>query len=90
MAALKLIFSHLLILLSNYFLGAASVRTVKGGTGNAHDSGFLHTSSSDLLNDGLDQDMVSQHMFRIYEKSNRESRLKEGNTVRSFRATQGE
>uniref|UniRef100_A0A3P9QBD7 Growth/differentiation factor 10 n=1 Tax=Poecilia reticulata TaxID=8081 RepID=A0A3P9QBD7_POERE len=31
------------------------------------------------------QDMLSRHMYRLYEKYNREKRLKEGNTVRSFR-----
>uniref|UniRef100_A0A3B4VN17 Growth/differentiation factor 10 n=1 Tax=Seriola dumerili TaxID=41447 RepID=A0A3B4VN17_SERDU len=48
---------------------------------------FLH-SSSDPLSDDLDQDMVSQHMSKLYEKYNRENRLREGNTVRSFRASQ--
>ncbi|XP_074532032.1 growth/differentiation factor 10 [Halichoeres trimaculatus] len=76
MAALRLRSSHLLFLLLNCFLGAASVRTVEG----AQDSAF---------SDGLDQDMVSQHMFKLYEKSSRESRLREGNTVRSFRAAPG-
>ncbi|CAJ1067590.1 growth/differentiation factor 10 [Xyrichtys novacula] len=88
MAALSLIPSHLLLLMLNCFLGAASVRTLKGGTGSAQDSGFFHSTSSDLFLDDLDQDMVSQHMFKLYEKCNRENRLKEGNTVRSFRASQ--
>ncbi|XP_034537897.1 growth/differentiation factor 10 [Notolabrus celidotus] len=88
MAALILISSHLFLLILNCFLGAASIRTTKGGTGSAQDSGFLHSSSSDLFSDGLDQDMVSQHMFKLYEKCNRENRLREGNTVRSFRASQ--
>ncbi|CAG09371.1 unnamed protein product, partial [Tetraodon nigroviridis] len=34
------------------------------------------------------EDMVSQHMLKLYERYNREHRLKEGNTVRSFRANQ--
>uniref|UniRef100_A0A3B5MHG4 Growth/differentiation factor 10 n=1 Tax=Xiphophorus couchianus TaxID=32473 RepID=A0A3B5MHG4_9TELE len=34
------------------------------------------------------QDMLSRHMHRLYEKYNREKRLKEGNTIRSFRAIQ--
>uniref|UniRef100_A0A3P8TC26 Growth/differentiation factor 10 n=1 Tax=Amphiprion percula TaxID=161767 RepID=A0A3P8TC26_AMPPE len=46
----------------------------------------FHQSSSDP--DDLDQDMVYQHMHRLYEKYNKENRLKEGNTVRSFKASQ--
>lgn len=88
MAALGLISSHLLLLTLNCFLGAASVRTVKGGSGSALDTGILHSSSSDPFLDDLDQDMVSQHMFKLYEKCNRETRLREGNTIRSFRASQ--
>ncbi|XP_070772246.1 growth/differentiation factor 10 [Enoplosus armatus] len=76
MAALSMISSHLFLLMLNCLLGAASVRTVKGSSGSAQDS----------LD--LDQDMVSQHMSRLYEKYNRENRLREGNTVRSFRASQ--
>lgn len=74
--------SHLFLLLLNCFLGAASARTV------AEESSFLH-SSSDPFSDDLDLDTVSQHMFRLYEKYNKEARLKEGNTIRSFRASQG-
>ncbi|XP_047458089.1 growth/differentiation factor 10 [Mugil cephalus] len=73
--------SHLFLLMLNCLLGAASVRTV------TEDSSFLH-SSSDPFSDDLDLDMVSQHMSRLYEKYNKENRLKEGNTVRSFRASQ--
>uniref|UniRef100_A0A3P8THR0 Growth/differentiation factor 10 n=1 Tax=Amphiprion percula TaxID=161767 RepID=A0A3P8THR0_AMPPE len=76
----SMISSHLLLLMINCFLGAASVRTV------TVDSRF-HQSSSDP--DDLDQDMVYQHMHRLYEKYNKENRLKEGNTVRSFKASQG-
>uniref|UniRef100_A0A3B4WTX8 Growth/differentiation factor 10 n=1 Tax=Seriola lalandi dorsalis TaxID=1841481 RepID=A0A3B4WTX8_SERLL len=86
MAALSVMSSHLFLLMLNCFLGAASVRTMKGGSWSAQDSGFLH-SSSDPFSD-LDQDMVSQHMSKLYEKYNRENRLREGNTVRSFRASQ--
>ncbi|XP_022618913.1 growth/differentiation factor 10-like [Seriola dumerili] len=87
MAALSVMSSHLFLLMLNCFLGAASVRTMKGGSWSAQDSSFLH-SSSDPLSDDLDQDMVSQHMSKLYEKYNRENRLREGNTVRSFRASQ--
>lgn len=84
MAALIMISSHLFLLLLNCFLGAASVRTMSSGS--AQDNSFFQ-SSSDPLSD--DQDMVSQHMSKLYERYNREPRLREGNTVRSFRANQG-
>ncbi|XP_044069066.1 growth/differentiation factor 10 [Siniperca chuatsi] len=87
MAALSIIFSHLFLLMLNCFLGAASVRTMKGGSGSAKDSSFLQSSTVPFSED-LDQDMVSQHMSKLYEKYNRENRLREGNTVRSFRASQ--
>ncbi|KAE8280599.1 Growth/differentiation factor 10 [Larimichthys crocea] len=87
MAAPNLISSHLFLLMLNCFLGAASLRTMKGSSGSAQDSSFL-PSSPDPFSDDLDQDMVSQHMSKLYEKYNRENRLKEGNTVRSFRASQ--
>ncbi|XP_068424332.1 growth/differentiation factor 10 [Clinocottus analis] len=86
MAALSMIPSHLLLLMLNCVLGAASVRIIKGGSGSLRDS-FLQPSS-DLFSDDLDQDMVSQHMLKLYEKYNRETRLREGNTVRSFRTSQ--
>ncbi|KAM9344765.1 growth/differentiation factor 10 [Symphorus nematophorus] len=86
MAALNMIPSHLLLLMLNCFLGAAaSVRGMKGSSGSAQDSSFLQSFSDDL-----DQDMVSQHMSKLYEKYNRENRLREGNTVRSFRASSQE
>lgn len=88
MAAASMMSPHLFLLMFSCFLGAAAVRTMKGGSWSAQDSGSVH-SSSDPLTDDLDQDMVSQHMFKLYEKYNRENRLREGNTVRSFRASQG-
>lgn len=82
--------SHLFLLLLNCFLGVASVRIMKGGSGSAQDSSFFQSlSSSDRFSDELDQDMVSQHMSKLYEKYNQENHLSEGNTVRSFRASQG-
>lgn len=80
--------SHLLLLLFNCVLGVASVRIMKRGSGSAQDSSFF-PSSSDPFSDDLDQDMVSQHMYKLYEKYNQETRLKEENTVRSFRVSQG-
>uniref|UniRef100_A0A3P9QB20 Growth/differentiation factor 10 n=1 Tax=Poecilia reticulata TaxID=8081 RepID=A0A3P9QB20_POERE len=65
--------SHLSLLTLICVLASASV------TG---DTGFLQLSSD------FDEDMLSRHMYRLYEKYNREKRLKEGNTVRSFRAIQ--
>ncbi|XP_041865473.1 growth/differentiation factor 10 [Melanotaenia boesemani] len=78
MTTLNMISSHLFLLMLNCLLAAASV------TG---DSSFLQLSS-DLFSSDLDEDIVSQHMSRLYEKYNQENRLKEGNTVRSFRASQ--
>ncbi|KAM7385640.1 hypothetical protein PAMP_001714 [Pampus punctatissimus] len=60
---------------------------MKGDSGSAQDSSFFQ-SSSDTFSDDLNQDMVYQHMSRLYEKYNQENRLREGNTVRSFRASQ--
>lgn len=85
MAALSSMASHLLLLMFNCFLGAASVGVTKGG---ARDGGFP-PSSSGPFSDDQDQDMVSQHMSKLYERYNRENHLKEGNTVRSVRASQG-
>lgn len=87
---IALIRSHLLLLaVINCVLPGASARTVKGNSGSAHDQRFLFQSPSDLFSHGLDQDMVSQHMSKLYDRYNREPRLKEGNTIRSFRASQG-
>jgi hypothetical protein len=48
-------------------------------------------TESSFERDSADHDVVSQHMHRLYEKYNRElNQLVEGNTVRSFRASQGE
>ncbi|KAM9727552.1 growth/differentiation factor 10 isoform 1-T2 [Menidia menidia] len=68
-----MISSHLFLLMLNSVLTTASV------------SSFQQVSPKPFTSD-LDEDMVSQHMFRLYEKYNKENRLKEGNTVRSFRA----
>lgn len=78
--------SHLLLLMS-CFLGAASLGTSKGDYLRASEDSYK--SASDFHSDGRDQDMVSQHMYKLYDRYNREHRLKEGNTVRSFRADQG-
>ncbi|XP_039995421.1 growth/differentiation factor 10 [Xiphias gladius] len=87
MAALTVMSSHLFLMMLNCYLGAASVRVMKRGSWSAQDSSFLQ-SSSDPFSDDLDQDMVSQHMSKLYERYNRENHLREGNTVRSFRASQ--
>lgn len=78
--------SHLFLLIS-CFLGAASPGTSKGDSLRVSDNSAQ--SASELQPDGRDQDMVSQHMLKLYERYHREQRLKEGNTVRSFRANQG-
>uniref|UniRef100_A0A3P8VHT9 Growth/differentiation factor 10 n=1 Tax=Cynoglossus semilaevis TaxID=244447 RepID=A0A3P8VHT9_CYNSE len=65
--------THLCLLTLSFFFGAASVKV------SAQDR---HLQP---LDEDLDQDMVSQHMAKLYEKyNNRENRLREGNTVRSF------
>ncbi|XP_034408314.1 growth/differentiation factor 10 [Cyclopterus lumpus] len=85
MAALSMTPSHLFLLMLNCFLGASSVRIIKGGSGSARDSSLQPSSD---FSDDLDQDMVSKHMSKLYEKYNRGNRLREGNTVRSFRTSQ--
>ncbi|XP_030604117.1 growth/differentiation factor 10 [Archocentrus centrarchus] len=80
MAVLGIISSHLFLVMFNYFLSAASLRT--------EDGNFLQPSLNQFSDD-LEEDAVFQHMYRLYEKYNKENRLKEGNTVRSFRASQG-
>lgn len=57
------------------------------GYGGAQDR-RVRQPQLDYFSDELGQeDTLSQHMFKLYEKSNRENRLKDGNTVRSFTAT---
>ena len=70
--------SHLLVLVLNCYLGASSARTVKRSSGPSPADPF-----SDVPED---QDPVSQHMLKLYERYTREHRLKDGNTVRGFRA----
>lgn len=82
MAALGMISSHLFLVMFNYFLSAASFRTI------TEDGNFLQPSPNQFSDDA-GENTVSQHMYRLYEKYSKENRLKEGNTVRSFRASQG-
>ncbi|KAK7930827.1 hypothetical protein WMY93_007222 [Mugilogobius chulae] len=73
-----------LFLLWGCFLGAVAHRAGKMG---AQERRTAH-SPLDYFTDNMGQeDTLSQHMFKLYEKSSREKRLREGNTVRSFRAT---
>ncbi|CAL1578036.1 unnamed protein product [Knipowitschia caucasica] len=75
-----MLFPHLFLVCS-CFLGAVSHPAAKGGPGGAH-------SPLDYFSDDTEQeDTLSQHMFRLYEKSSREKRLRDGNTVRGLRAT---
>ncbi|KAM6916111.1 growth/differentiation factor 10 [Xenentodon cancila] len=78
MTASSMVSPHLLLLMLSCVLGAAPV--TEHGT-------FLQLTS-DPVPTGRDEDTVSLHMYRLYEKYNKENRLKEGNTVRSFRASQ--
>ncbi|XP_040034065.2 growth/differentiation factor 10 [Gasterosteus aculeatus] len=82
MAALCTIPSHLLLLILHSFLGAASVSIIRVGHGSARDSSVQ--PSSDPFSADL-QDILSRHMSKLYEKYSREARIREGNTVRSFR-----
>lgn len=88
MAALSMFLSHLFVLVLNCYLGASSGRTVKRGPRSAQDSDLLLFPLDDF-SEGFDQGMVFQHMLKLHEKYNRENRLREGNTVRSFQASQG-
>lgn len=69
--------THLCLLTLSFFFGAASVKV------------SAQERHLQPLDEDLDQDMVSQHMAKLYEKYNRENRLREGNTVRSVKAIQG-
>ncbi|XP_077470349.1 growth/differentiation factor 10 [Stigmatopora argus] len=72
---------HLPLLVFKCFVGVASVRILEQARSrSAQVAGFLPGDS--------DQDALLQHMSKLHERSNREQRLKEGNTVRSFRVTQ--
>uniref|UniRef100_A0A3B4B818 Growth/differentiation factor 10 n=1 Tax=Periophthalmus magnuspinnatus TaxID=409849 RepID=A0A3B4B818_9GOBI len=84
-----MIFAHLFLVWGS-FLGAVAHRAGKVGSGGAQERRGAH-SPLDYFSDNMGQeDTLSQHMFKLYEKSSRESRLREGNTVRSFRVTPGE
>lgn len=58
----------------------------------AHEvSDFVLDVPPDEVSDSTEMDRVSQHMFKLYEKYNRESHWpKNANTVRSFKAKPGE
>ncbi|XP_061692148.1 growth/differentiation factor 10 [Syngnathoides biaculeatus] len=77
--------THLPLLVFKCFLCVASVGLAQpAGSTSAQDASFPQPSSSG----DLDQDVLLQHMSKLYERCNREQRLKEGNTARSFRASQ--
>ncbi|XP_064878901.1 growth/differentiation factor 10-like [Oncorhynchus nerka] len=80
--------AHMLFLMLGCYLGTlegrTSSRTPWGLQGQGSDG-----TDSPFDRDRANQDVVSQHMYRLYEKYNRDlKRLREGNTVRSFRASQ--
>ncbi|XP_061645541.1 growth/differentiation factor 10 [Phyllopteryx taeniolatus] len=77
--------THLPLLVFKCFLGVASVRLAQqAGSTSAQEARFPRPPSSG----DLDQDVLLQHMSKLYERCNREQRLKEGNTARSVRASQ--
>nr|XP_057910237.1 growth/differentiation factor 10-like [Doryrhamphus excisus] len=74
--------THLLVLVFNCFLAVASVRMARR---SAQDTIFPQSSSSG----DVDRDVVFEYMSKLYEGFKSEERTKEeGNTVRSFRASQ--
>ena len=81
--------SHLFLVMLKLFLGAAAVGVVGADSRSPQQDGSFLQPSSDRLSEELDRDTVSQHMFKLYEKYKGGDRLGEGNTVRSFRASQG-
>lgn len=83
MGALSVFSLYMLVLVLNGNRGAAAGRNLIRARRSALDS------PSELLLDGVGQHAVSQHMFKLYDKYNREvSRPQQGNTVRSFEAIQ--
>ncbi|XP_072292420.1 growth/differentiation factor 10 [Eucyclogobius newberryi] len=74
-----MLFPHL-FLLCGCLLGAA-------GFGDAQERRVPHSPLDNFTDDMGQEDTLSRHMFRVFEKSRRDKRLREGNTVRSFRAT---
>ncbi|KAK6293377.1 hypothetical protein J4Q44_G00357030 [Coregonus suidteri] len=79
---------HLLFLMLGCCLGALEGRTSSRTPWSVQGQGRYGTDSP-FNQDSANQNVVSQHMYRLYEKYNRElKRLREGNTVRSFRASQ--
>ncbi|XP_037127617.1 growth/differentiation factor 10 [Syngnathus acus] len=69
--------THLQQFVLKCFLVVASVPIAQGAS-------FPRPPSSGEL----DQDVLLQHMSKLHERCNKEQRLKEGNTARSFRASQ--
>ncbi|KAM6956346.1 growth/differentiation factor 10 [Aplochiton taeniatus] len=86
MAALAMFSSPLFVLMLNCYLSAIAGRILGRSLRSAEDSELLFPSEQ--FSDGVGQDIVSQHMLKLYEKYNRENRFREDNTVRSFKARQ--
>ncbi|XP_041754404.1 growth/differentiation factor 10-like [Coregonus clupeaformis] len=78
--------AHMFFLLLGSCLGALEGRTASR---NPRSVQGQVRDGTEFDRDSADHDVVSQHMHRLYEKYNRElNQLVEGNTVRSFRASQ--
>ncbi|XP_030628274.1 growth/differentiation factor 10 [Chanos chanos] len=76
---------HLLLFLANTEFGGATSDPVPSRS-STHESDELDFPDVKLA--GTVEDMLSQHMFKLYDKYNREaSSQKNGNTVRSFKVT---
>ncbi|XP_062319181.1 growth/differentiation factor 10 [Osmerus eperlanus] len=83
MGTLSMFSLYTLVLGLNGYLGAAAGRNLIRAMRSARESPF------ESFLDGARPDAVSQHMFKVYEKYNRDVRRpQEGNTVRSFKGIQ--
>ncbi|XP_020776784.1 growth/differentiation factor 10 [Boleophthalmus pectinirostris] len=81
-----MIFAHLFLVWGS-FLGAVAHRAGKVSSGGAQETRGARSPLDYFSGNARQEDTLSQHMFKLYEKSSKESRLREGNTVRSFRVT---
>ncbi|XP_017268227.1 growth/differentiation factor 10 [Kryptolebias marmoratus] len=72
-------------MISSHLFLLAVLSCIPAAASVAVDRSFLQPSPDPS---DLDEDVVYQHMHRLYEKYNRGDLLKEGNTVRSFKASQ--
>lgn len=83
-----IILVHLLLCLINFYLGSYASDHQDARRSS---QGEMVESSPGKIASGTSRDMVSVHMYKLYDKYNRERNSPgDGNTVRSFKATPGE